>query len=348
MRSTNNADVPPALGELNIYAPNVQLINLHIHDLAGFGWWDASYGTMRGCLLRCLGYDAPDRGHGHTLYTQNAAPNLKWIESNIFIKGFGLNVQEYGSGAAHLTGYRYDGNILQGGRWIIGGTEVSDTQATDCFMYDCNINLGYTAEAHEDLSLTDSVIVGVLQIDPAWSSLTLRRNMLMGNLSFVPGTDYANIDCDDNVYIGTVFDIQGEGMLNFAQWKAETGLDVNSRWYPHLIAVIAGEDLTLPMVKLYPVNAGKHAANIAIWNPLEDVEVEVDFSAIGLANGNYELRQVRDPADVRAFVYSGSSIAVTMTGDAVAPTGNLPTPYHPEEIIASSFPQFGIFELWRV
>jgi hypothetical protein len=99
---------------------------------------------------------------------------------------------------------------------------------------------------------------------------------------------------------------------------------------------------------VYPVNEGSHIANIAIWNPLEDATVAVDLSSLGMANGNYELRQVRDyTGDVRAVTYIGAAVSVSMSGTTAYPPG-YPTVYHPEAVPANALPTFGAFELWAV
>jgi hypothetical protein len=96
------------------------------------------------------------------------------------------------------------------------------------------------------------------------------------------------------------------------------------------------------------VAEGSHKANIAIWNPNEDATVSVDLSALSLANGTYELRQVRDQTgDVRAVTYTGAAVSVSMSGTTAYPPG-YPTPYHPEAVPANALPVFGAFELWAV
>lgn len=73
-----------SLPELNFTGKNLQLINCHIHDIANLGWWTGSDGKMVGCLIEKIGFDAPDRGHGH-LYMQNKLPQTKLVNGCIEI-----------------------------------------------------------------------------------------------------------------------------------------------------------------------------------------------------------------------------------------------------------------------
>src|ERR1051326_24629 len=62
-------------GGLNVYCgAGCKFINLIIHDNAqGVSWWTASKDSeLHGCIIYDNGWEAPDRGHGHAIYTQNA------------------------------------------------------------------------------------------------------------------------------------------------------------------------------------------------------------------------------------------------------------------------------------
>lgn len=61
-------------GGLNVHSGRgCQYVNLVIHDNAqGISFWSgATDSEVHGCILYDNGWQAPDRGHGHAIYTQN-------------------------------------------------------------------------------------------------------------------------------------------------------------------------------------------------------------------------------------------------------------------------------------
>lgn len=335
-------------------AGTINLTNVRLVATSNVGWWTGSTGTWKGVLVQDTGWDAPDRGHGHVLYTQNkASDGLKTVTACIFVKGYGGNLRLYGSSASILQGYRISDSIFMHERALIGGSPVDDVQITNCMFYSA-VQWGYREKDNQSASISNS-FMRYTQVVRFWQSLTMTGCVVLaGNGDCVNvqiGQYYTNLHFDNNVYISSKarpFAIDGDGWRSFAEWQAETGQDANSRFYTSVADAAADGALTVPIVKVFPVNEGNHIANIAIWNPLEDATVDVDLSALALDNGDYELRQVRDyDNDRRQFAYSGSSVTVSMSGTTQWPPG-YPTPYHPETVPANALPEFGAFELWRV
>ncbi len=57
---------------VNVFGPNVKLINLIIHDTYGNGFWtQAQNSEMSGNVIYYSGVTQADRGHGHGIYSQN-------------------------------------------------------------------------------------------------------------------------------------------------------------------------------------------------------------------------------------------------------------------------------------
>src|SRR5262245_9154025 len=111
-------------GGLNIYAGrDCKYIDLIIHDNAqGVSFWSGAIDSeLHGCIIYDNGWDAPDRGHGHAVYTQNQT-GIKVISDCIMTGGFGYTMHAYGSSRAYVDNYLIEGNICYvGGRFLVGG-----------------------------------------------------------------------------------------------------------------------------------------------------------------------------------------------------------------------------------
>jgi hypothetical protein len=92
---------------------NVKFINLVVHDTTGgFGIWEEAVDTEAyGNLIYYNGWHAPDRGHGHGIYTQNAAPSTRAIRDNIIFGQFSHGIHAYGSERAALDNIVLEGNV---------------------------------------------------------------------------------------------------------------------------------------------------------------------------------------------------------------------------------------------
>jgi hypothetical protein len=354
---TGSAPNDVQTGEITINGP-VSLANVRITSTSGVGWWTNSAGTWKGVLIQDIGWDAPDRGHGHALYAQNkASDGTKTLTACILVNGYSYSLHIYGSRNAALSGFTLTDCIVMNDNALIGGESGSSVDSVilkNCAFY-APLRIGYAVSTNGTASLTDSLLRR-LTIQQSWQSLTVSGcTMLAGSgvcMQMYAAADYSGLHLDHNVYISSAAApfqlINGAGTVTFAQWKVATGLDKNSRFYSSVKDAVTAGDLVVPVVRVFAVNEGNHKANIAIWNPNSDATVSVDLSALGLVNGSYQLRQVRDyTGDVRAVTYTGAAVTVSMSGTTAYPPG-YPTPYHPEAVPANALPVFGAFELWAV
>ena len=151
-------------GGLNIYAgKGCKYIDLVIHDNAqGVSFWSgATDSELYGCLIYDNGWDAPDRGHGHAVYTQNQN-GVKVISDCIMTGGHSYTMHAYGSSRAYVDNYLVEGNVAyQAGTFLIGGGRPSrNIRVLGNFLYGVTMQIGYTARENEDCEVRDNVIVG--------------------------------------------------------------------------------------------------------------------------------------------------------------------------------------------
>jgi hypothetical protein len=91
---------------------NNKFINLIIHDTRGaFGIWkDAVNAEVYGNVIYNEGWVAPDRGHGHGIYTQNDGRSTKFIRDNIVFNEFSHGFHLY-SEQDLLQNFVIEGNV---------------------------------------------------------------------------------------------------------------------------------------------------------------------------------------------------------------------------------------------
>lgn len=312
---------PPELTRgtgLNIFGSHTKFINLVVHDTAqGFGFWSqAQDAEMAGNIIYYNGWDAPDRGHGHAIYTQNQT-GTKRIVDNIMFDQFGYGIHAYGSSAAYLNNFEFEGNvsfnngvlsrtsgfstnILVGGGRVADGDRVHSnyTYFTPSRNRGTN-NFGYSAGC-TGLVAEDNYFAGGTALTLVRCDAQMSGNAFIGRISgFSPG------DYPDNLY--------------YADPPGGTYVTVRRN--------------------LYDVDR----AHIVVYNWDRNDSVEVDISALGFSIGDaYEVRNVQnlDGAFLSGF-YNGEALTVQMTDQDVTPPIGYDSP-------ASTLPEFGVFLLTRI
>lgn len=150
-------------GGLNIHGgKGCKYINLVIHHNAqGVSFWKgATDSELYGCVVYDNGWQAPDRGHGHAIYTQNK-DGVKVISNCILTGGFGYTMHAYGSSRAYVDNYLVEENVCyNGGRFLIGGGRPSrGIRVRKNYTHGLDVQLGYSAPHNEDCEVRDNVIV---------------------------------------------------------------------------------------------------------------------------------------------------------------------------------------------
>lgn len=171
-------------GGLNVQAgEGCKYINLVIHDNAqGVSFWSgASDSELHGCVIYDNGWKAPDRGHGHAIYTQNQS-GVKTISDCIMTGGFSYTMHAYGSSRAYVDNYLIQGNFAyQGGTFLVGGGRPSrGIRVLDNLLYQVNMQLGYDAPTNEDCEVRGNLIVdGGLSINK-FQKVVKEDNLVLG------------------------------------------------------------------------------------------------------------------------------------------------------------------------
>ncbi len=293
--------------------PGLKFINLVVHDLRqGFSFWqEAVDGEISGCIIYYNGWTAPDRGHGHGIYTQNQT-GTKTIEGNIIFSGFGLGIQAYGSETSHLDNFLVQGNTLfnsgdlepTGGsrNLLIGGSSVAhDPKILNNAFYrlyggggvETDFKLGYNAACQEPTIVGNYVATSV------------------------------DINCTDMTIAGNTFygtPIQG---VTKSQFPDSTYLSSQPG---------------APDVFVQPNTYEPGRANVTVFNWPHQDAVAVDLSGVLAIGSDYEIRNAQNYFGpiVASGRYAGGAVSIPMTGLAPAAPIGLPAP-------APTGPEFNAF-----
>ena len=327
-RTSSNASQVPGRGEaVNLLGARTRLINLALHDASQgvLTTTDIPDTEVSGCLIYYNGYDGTDRGHGHGIYIQNAAPSTKRIVDNVIFDQFGIGIHAY-TESGKLDGLDFEGNTsFNNGRLsqvtglttdiLVGASGSAAAQATDSAKVAKNTtlrsnftyfsasggtaaNLGYS-KGIASPTIVDNYLVGgtALTLVNAFRPITMTGNSLFGSISGFQSSEFPG-----NTYYAS----------------RPTGVKVFTR----------------------PNHYEPGRANITVYN--WDKAATVDVSLTGILNPgmHYELRNAQNffGPPVLTGVYDGSPLHVPMTGLTPATPVGRPAP-------ASTGPDFQVFVL---
>lgn len=296
-------------------APGIRFINLVLHDNAnGIGLWTEAVGSEAyGNLIYFNGWEAPDRAHGHGIYTQNAS-GLRRIAENILFDQFSHGIHAYGSESAWLDRITLQGNVAfmngslsaggiyeSGRELLLGGYRTAASPVIDGnATWGGQSNFGYSAGCTNG-RVTNNYFAGAVIL----------------------------VNCDP-VTTGNVF--YDASWPRYGSWPTE---------YPQ--NTYHGTRPTTPVVLVRPNAYEPGRANIVIYNWTRAAQVSVDLRTAGLPEGTaFELRDAQNffGPPVVIGLYDGRPISVPMSGlTAARPVGAVPSaPVH-------TAPEFGAFIL---
>lgn len=346
----------------------VKFINSIIHDTRqGMSFWYQAVGAeIYGTLIYYNGWDAPDRAHGHGIYTQNIT-GTKLIEDNIIFKQFSDGIQAYGTSNTYIYNYMVRGNTIfdngviagdNGGgsnMQVGGGNPVKNFTITNNYFYrsqgsNGTVNIGQ-ANNNEDIYVTNNYIDSVIRFN-GWKRLTFTNNTIVGNnmlLDLRPITTQSNIkNLGYNWTSNKYFSVEGQykpfllistdtgtRSYMFPEWRSITSLDSLSTY-------TRGKPTGLN-VFVRPNKYETGRANITIYNWNKTGSVSVPLAGTGLKVGDkFEIRDAQNffGAPVVTGTWTGGNVSIPMSGLSPAPTvGTVTTP--PKH----TGPEFGVFVL---
>lgn len=297
-------------------APGIRFINLVVHDNAnGLGLWSESVDSdAHGNIIYNNGWQAPDRAHGHGIYTQNEVGTRR-LTDNIIFNQFSHGIHAYGSARAHLDNITLEGNIVFNNGALAAGPE-----------YVRNLLLGGGRPALNPRLQDNVTYFGSMKTSGENSvgysagcvNLWAHGNYLIGGRPLILRSCTTQSFANNTLYGPVREDPPNEYPGNEYRTVPPTGTRV--------------------FVRPNRCEAGR--AHVAIYNWDSQAQVRVDLSGASLVKGERFLIQ-----DAQNFfgkpvvegIYEARPVNVPMTGLHVKPpVGNVPHSGH-------TAPQFGAF-----
>lgn len=348
-------------GALDVFGPGVKIINCILYDTGqGLGaWTPATDSEFYGNVIFNNGWDAPDRLHGHGIYTQNNT-GLKTFKDNIVLHNFFYGWHVYSS-AGQINNFLFQGNVLFNDGSLIGGeSPLNDIELDTNFLYNDVLNLGYISTANDGLILRGNFIPYGMYLF-WWQNVTATGNTFFSTRSLYSAAmkiywagapNLSTFDFDNNIYYkGTAppeyaivewhNTVASTGDVYYLDdWQGlgqDAGATIVS--YPELVNdfVLNGRKVE---VRRNAYDANRTHIIIYNWDLLSTINVNVN--GILSEGSTYELRNVLDYfGDVITGTFAGGdSLSVPMTGHTVA------LPFGYDEVMGpSTFPEFGTFVL---
>jgi len=331
----------PLPSGVEVVGADIKLINLVVHDArGGLGLWAAATNCeVFGCIVYNNGWAAPDRGHGHGIYTQNLN-GTKRLCDNIVFNHFGLGIHGY-TVHSFLQNYLIQRNAvfdnaqfasppeLDAGEQILfgGKTKIKNLRILNNYLYRPLYRRGpmlttdYGARANKNATITGNYIAGGsgggndLVSARSYDSLVFTDNTLYSTnghllqLQALPG-----YTVDNNTYYGSADDgfRNGRDRYDFSGWRVATGFDTHSRFFRDM----------RPPDKAF-VNANTYEpkrANIIVYNWSHASRVKVDVNRLLSDGDSYEVRNAQDyfASPVLTGTYHGEPLELPTTNLTVA------------------------------
>jgi hypothetical protein len=348
-------------------APGVRHINCIIHDtMQGISAYDNSPDCVaHGNLVYYNGIAGTPRNAGHGMYMQNVT-SLKHLEENFVGDNALEGMQIYGSGAAHVVGFRVNDNTLYStSSWPVvhyqynmvyaDGSDRSDCQMDGNWSYfppeaDYGFfNLGqYTDGA--DVSFTNGVCIGGYigpNINRQSGPINFQNNRVVVNtvqadgtpiciMQWAPGSDQTPVGVviDNNQYFGNPRFRTGTMAVDSSGNDAFSGtLTDFSGWQG------AGFDMHSTFVAALPTGQWtkvvKNAyeskrANVTVVNWDLASTVQVDLSSILAVGDTYVVQDAQNffGPPVLSATYDGKPVTLPATGLTKATLIGSITPPH--------------------
>jgi uncharacterized protein (TIGR03437 family) len=339
---------------VDVRGPGVKLINSIIRDT---GTALSAYGLAvdfeaYGNLIYNNGWSAPDRGHGHGIYTQNDTGSKSYRE-NIVLHQFGNAMNVYGSSNSNLRNFQFRGNSWFFGRLLFGGGSPLDNLVFEENMtYNANLEIGYGDTINKSVILRNNYIgAGVLflnVVDVNMTGNTVLNNFKNNNSRCVgitppPEFNAAAYRIDNNNYAqctqnGLDFRFPGK-LLTFPMWQ-ELGFDRSSNYIPLNGSKVATGVKVFLRKNQYDANR----ATLVIYNWDRADDLTIDLSSFLSPGDQYELRNAQDYSnDIVRSTHDGSAVKVRMTGHSVATPVGWDMPLE-----GTTFPEAGIYIILKI
>lgn len=305
------------------YASHTKYINMTVHDGGVAFYSDPQYVDVEitGNVIYNNGWQGPDRGHGHAIYTKSDNGSVT-IRDNVIFNQYGYGIHLYSnSGSGKLNNITVLGNVA-----FNNGTLSNNSNSA-------NILFGQGETANN----------GTLNANMTYYSPGKgAKNVVAGGDSKVNGS----ITVNDNYFSGgtTVFQVgfwtsvtmSGNTLMNGTTLATST--DPNRSLSSGLNLMSGAPGATRVFVRPSPHETGR--ANIVVYNWGGSGSVAVNLNGVVPSGARYEIRNAQNitGSPVASGTFGGGSVSVPMaTVAGPTPVGGSSSQ------VPSTGTQFGVF-----
>ena len=327
-------------------ASHLKFINLIVHD-GGIGFYTYPEQTdieIYGCLIYNNGWQQPDFGNGHGIYSKSTAGPV-YLRDNIVFNQFGYGIHVYANaGSGGVNNIHVEGNVsfnngsidtdpvnspnanilYGGGDPATGGSVVNNMTFFSPNVGTQNLALGYSGTANVDLTVQNNYAVGgqAVFVMGYWQTVAMSGNSAFGAASDpvnLRSGSTAGFQLGNNRYYRDPAArawLYGGTSYTFSGWQQAAGVGATDQ------AQAATPTQPQVFVRANQYEPGR--ANVVIYNWSRQSSVPVDLSGV-LSNGDrFEIRNVQSfrSAPVSSGTYSNGGVNFPMSGvTAVKPIG---------------------------
>ena len=366
-------------GSVLVEGVNNKFIHCYIHDIGNFlAAQIAQNFEVYGCICCDMGWNAPDRGHGHCSYIENAGDGTrKLYEANYFYGSFDALVQCFGTRANTRDITFIKNTLMDGGsplvvsviQFMVGQNSPAGIVVEDNVMFTQDrypagyVQIGWPWDGENgDVSVQRNLCAGPIWEVGNWDLATIEHNQVFTKAgedhevlyvlhTQVPPQSFANWLIDNNTY--------GTGILKAGSRHVDsngivisdgiTGYTDPAAWQ-HAIA--GGDTNSTFFAKPKAVSLAWPSSKIpvivhyTVYNPDSLPFMPIDLSVAGMPDGAaYVLLDAQNPNGTPVLIgkYSSSAptLAVPMTGLTRKTMIGWTTPSHTGPILGTFILQSG-------
>ncbi len=315
-----------------------KFINLIVHD-GGIGFYTYPEQTdieIYGCLVYNNGWQQPDFGNGHGIYSKSTAGPV-YLRDNIVFNQFGYGIHVYANaGSGGVNNIHVEGNVsfnngsidtdpvnspsanilYGGGDPATGGSVVNNMTFFSPNVGTQNLALGYSTTANVDLTVQNNYAVGgqAVFVMGYWQTVAMSGNSAFGSASApvnLRSGSTAGFQLSNNRYYrdpAVRAWLYGGTSYTFSGWQQAAGVGATDQ--------AQAASPTQPQVFVRPSRYEVGRGNVIIYNWGRQASVSVDLSGVLQAGSRYEIRNVQNffATPVASGTYGGGSISIPTSG----------------------------------
>lgn len=312
-RSTSQLSNNGMPNQLMVAGEDIKFVHCYIHDIGNFlSSQLAKNMEAYGNIVLDIGWNAPDRGHGHAFYIENDGANgsVKNYENNFAGSSYDALVQEFGTSALTQNILFKKNTLFDGGaplgigtvQFMIGQNRPKGIVVNGNYFFVSdkyspgNVQNGWQWDGqNHDIDVEDNYVIGPDFEVGNWDNAIIKRNhvfsrntdaaVLFNTYSAAnPPQSVKNWLIDNNEYGAGILKVGSRHVDNAGTAISDgaTGYTDLSAWKTTIGGDVNSTYGVAPhlAVQIVPSTKIPGRIHITVWNPASLATVPVDLSAV--------------------------------------------------------------------